>query len=93
MAFLQRTVDDIGATEPDELQQFEERFDFGVIALLLRAQEVHCTEQAFNDAVIGRVRELEAGGQAGELLIVEVGRRGLGSLDEGRGGPLKLPSG
>ncbi len=93
MAFLQRTVDDIGAAEPDDLQQFEERFDFGVIALLLRAQEVHCTEHAFTDAVIARGGVLLRGGWGGELLTGEVGRWGLGSLDQSRGGPVRLPSG
>jgi len=93
IVFFQRTLDDLGAAEPGELQQFEERFDFGVRALLLRAPEVHCTEQAFNDAVIARVGELDSAGRAGELLIEDVGRRGLGSLDESRGGPLRLPGG
>ncbi len=91
--FLQRTLDDLAAAGPGELQEFEERFDFGVRALLLRAPEVHCTEQAFNDAVTARVGELEPGGRAGELLIEDLGRMGLGSLDENRGGPLPLPGG
>ena len=93
IAFLQRTLDELGAAEPGELQQFAERFDFGVTALLLRAQEVHCTEQGFNDAVTARVGELEPGGAGGETLAEEVGRRGLGSLDQSRGGPVRLPSG
>ena len=93
IVFLQRTLDDLGAAEPGELQQFEERFDFGVRALLLRAQEVHCTEQGFNNAVTARVGELEPRGRGGELLIEDVGRRGLGSLVESRGGPLRLPGG
>lgn len=68
-------------------------FDFGVRALLLRAQEVHCTESGLNDAVIARVGELRPGGRAGELLIEDVGRAGLGSLAESSGGPLRLPGG
>ncbi len=93
IAFLQRTLDEIGAAEPGRLQEYEERFDFGVTALLQRAPEVHCTEAAFNRASITRVGELRAGGPAGELLIEDFVRIGLGSLDESRGGPLMLPGG
>lgn len=91
MAFLQRSLDQIGDAEPDELAAFAAEFDEGVHALLLRAQEVHCTEEGFNDAVIARVGELESHGSAGELLIDLVQDRGLGSLEEGLGGPIRLP--
>lgn len=91
IAFLQRTLDEIGVAEPGDLQEYEERFDFGVTGLLLRAQEVHCTEAGFNQAIMARVGELNGGGPAGLLLIEQVGRIGLGSLDDSRGGPLTLP--
>lgn len=93
ITFLQRTLDEIGTAEAGELQEFAERFDRGVNGLLLRAQEVHCTEVGFNQATIARVGELEAGGPGGELLIEEVARIGLGSLEESRGGPITLPGG
>jgi len=92
MVFLQRTLNDIDSAAPDELAPFEASFDEGVDALLLRAQEVHCTEQGFNDAIIVRVEELEAHGPGGELLIATVAARGLGSRDESRGGPVRFPS-
>lgn len=91
VVFLQRTLDHIGGAEPDELTAFVPDFDEGVHALLLRAQEVHCTEEGFNDAVVDRVDELEEGGSAGALLIEVVRERGLGSLEESRGGPIRLP--
>ena len=93
MTFLQRTLDRIGDAEPGESAALVPDFDEGVRALLLRAQEVHCTEVGFNDAVIARVDELEGGGGASELLIEMVRQRGLGSLEHGRGGPITLPAG
>lgn len=92
VAFLQRTLDDIGDAAPDEVAAFVPEFDEGVHALLLRAQEVHCTEAGFNDATIARVDDLEAHGTAGELLMATVRERGLGSLDNSRGGPIRLGS-
>lgn len=91
IAFLQRSLDDIGDAQPGELGGYEERFDYGVAGLLARAQEVHCTEEGFNDAIIARVDDLEPRGPAGERLIDDVSRIGLGSSDEDRGGPLRLP--
>ena len=93
MTFLQRTLDAIDATEPDRAADLAPDFDEGVDALLLRAQEVHCTEVGFNDAIIARVRDLESRGTRGELLVDIVRERGLGSLDESRGGPIGLPTG
>ncbi len=91
VAFLQRSLDDIGTAQPGELADLEERFDFGVSSLLARAQEVHCTEEGFTRAIIARVGELESHGPAGDLLIEEIALIGLGSSDESRGGPLRLP--
>lgn len=93
IAFLQRTLDEIGTADVGELQSLAEQFDRGVNGLLLRAQEVHCTEDGFNQATMARSGELQARGPAGELLIEEVARGGLGSLDESRGGPITLPGG
>ncbi len=93
MAFLQRSLDDIGTAQPGELADLEDRFNFGVRSLLARAQEVHCTEEGFTRAIIARVDELESYGPAGDLLVQEVALRGLGSMDERRGGPLLLPAG
>jgi len=93
LAFLQRTLDDIGDAGADELAAYEDRFDLGVDGLLQRAQEMHCTEEGFNHAIIARVGELEPNGPAGEALIERVGEVGLGSLDAQRGGPLMLPGG
>ncbi|HSF84734.1 MAG TPA: hypothetical protein VLG28_03620 [Acidimicrobiia bacterium] len=91
MAFLQRTLDQIGDAPLDEVAELVPEFDEGVHALLLRAQEVHCTEDGFNDAVRARAGELEASGITGQALIDVVSERGLGSLDAGRGGPILLP--
>jgi len=66
-------------------------FDDDVRAMMLRAQEVHCTEDGFNVAVIARVDELTSSGPGGDALIVVVRRRGLGSLDENAGGLIRLP--
>ena len=60
--------------------------------MALRAQEVHCTEEGFNAAIIVRVDELVAGGSGGELLITIIRERGLGSLDESSGGLIHLPT-
>jgi len=92
ISFLQRSFDDIGDAGPQELAAYTDRFDFGVNALLWRAQEMHCTEEGFNDAVIARADELQPKGAVGELLIGRVRQIGIGSLDDARGGPLALPS-
>jgi hypothetical protein len=91
ISFLQRTLDDVGDADTRELAAYRDRFDFGVDGLLQRAQEMHCTEVGFNDAVIARVGELEPNGPAGQALIDRVAEIGLGSLDPSRGGPLTLP--
>jgi len=91
VAFLQRTLDDIGDAGAAAAAAYEERFDLGVDGLLQRAQEMHCTEAGFNQAVIARLGELEPNGPMGEALIQRVGEIGLGSLDVARGGPLTLP--
>lgn len=91
--FLQRTLDDIGDADAAELAAYEDRFDLGVDGLLQRAQEMHCTEEGFNEAVIARVSVLEPNGPIGEALIDRVGEIGLGSLEGTRGGPLTLPGG
>jgi len=93
ISFLQRTIDDIGDADAAELAAYEKRFDFGVDGLLQRAQEMHCTESGFNDAVIARINELEPKGPVGKALIERVGEIGLGSLDPARGGRLTLPAG
>lgn len=93
IGFLQRRLDTVGSAEPEGLAELLPNFDENVRAMLLRAQEVHRTEQGFNDAVIGRVRELVAGGPGGMLLIEVVRERGLGSFDEGGGGLIQLPTG
>lgn len=92
IVFLQRTLDEAGDAEPDELGALLPGFDGDVRAMLLRAREVHCTEEGFNAAVIERVDELSAGGPGGTLLIEIVRARGLGSLDEPSGGPIRLPA-
>ncbi len=93
ISFLQRTLDDIGDADAAELSAYEDRFDFGVNGLLQRAQEMHCTEIGFNQAVIARIGELEPNGPFGEALVDRVREIGLGSLDAARGGPLTLPGG
>lgn len=93
MAFLQRTLDDIGNAEFTEVAAYADRFDTGVDGLLQRAQEMHCTEDGFNGAVMARVDELTASGPVGEALIDRVAQIGLGSRDATRGGPLTLPGG
>lgn len=91
IAFLQRTLDEIGDADAAAVAAYEERFALGVDGLLQRAQEMHCTEEGFNDAVIARLGELEPNGTVGQELIERVGEIGLGSLDPARGGPLTLP--
>lgn len=89
--FLQRTLDEIGNADAAAVAAYEERFALGVDGLLQRAQEMHCTEEGFNKAVIARLDELEPNGPVGEALVERVGEIGLGSLDPMRGGPLTLP--
>ena len=91
--FLQRSLDAAGDAGPGELADVLPTFDRDVRSMMLRAQEVHCTEAGFNDAIIGRVDELTAGGPGGVLLIALVRTRGLGSLDESEGGLIRLPTG
>lgn len=93
IAFLQRTLEDIGDADAAALSAYRDRFDTGVDGLLQRAQEMHCTEEGFNNAVIARIDELEPNGPVGEALVERVREVGLGSLDATRGGPLTLPSG
>ena len=61
--------------------------------MALRAQEVDCTEEGFNAAIVARADELIAGGSGGELIIILVKEGGLGSLDESKGGLIRLPTG
>ncbi len=93
IAFLQRTLDTAGDAEPAGLAEALPNFDRNVGWMALRAQEVHCTEEGFNAAIVVRVDELVAGGPGGLLLIEIVRERGLGSLDEARGGLIRLPAG
>ena len=93
IAFLQRSLDTAGDAEPGQLAELLPNFDRNVRWMALRAQEVHCTEQGFNDAIVVRADELIASGSGGELLIIIVKERGLGSLDEAGGGLIGLPSG
>ncbi len=93
IAFLQRTLDAAGDSEPAGLAEALPNFDDDVRAMALRAQEVHCTEEGFNAALVVRADELIAGGPGGEQLIIIVKERGLGSLDESKGGLIRLPTG
>ncbi len=92
LTFLQRTLDAAGDVEPARLAEALPNFDRNVRWMALRAQEVHCTEEGFNAAIIVRVDELVAGGPGGLALIEIVRERGLGSLDEGNGGLIQLPT-
>jgi hypothetical protein len=92
LTFLQRTLDAAGDVEPARLAEALPNFDRNVRWMALRAQEVHCTEEGFNAAIIVRVDELVAGGPGGLGLIEIVRERGLGSLDEGNGGLIQLPT-
>lgn len=93
MTFLQRTLDRAGDAEPAGLAEALPNFDRNMRWMALRAQEVQCTEEGFNAAIIDRVDELSASGAGGELLIEMVQERGLGSLDEANGGLIRLPAG
>ena len=92
IVFLQRTLDRVGDAEPAEMAAIVPSFDADVRAMMLRAQEVHCTEDGFNAAVMARVDELTSSGRGGDALIVFVRRRGLGSLDEAEGGLIRFPT-
>lgn len=92
VAFLQRTLDAAGDVEPAGLADALPNFDQDVRAMALRAQEVHCTEEGFNAAIMARADELIAGGAGGELLIAIARERGLGSLDENKGGLIRIPT-
>lgn len=93
ITFLQRSLDEAGDAEPEALSQLLPDFDSDVRAMLLRAREVHCTEEGFNAALILRTDELVAQGPGGVLLVAVVTERGLGSLVEGGGGLITLPGG
>ncbi len=93
IAFLQRTLDAAGDIEPAGLAEALPNFDHDVRAMALRPQEVHCTEEGFNAAIVIRADELIASGTGGEQLIIIVKERGLGSLDESKGGLIRLPTG
>ena len=93
LVFLQRTLDTAGDAEPAGLAEAIPNFDRNVRWMALRAQEVHCTEEGFNAAIIVRADELISGGSGGELLITIVKDRGLGSLNESNGGLIRLPAG
>ena len=93
ITFLQRTLDAAGDVEPAGLAEALPNFDRNVRWMALRAQEVHCTEEGFNAAIVVRADELMAGGPGGELLIAIARKRGLGSLDESKGGLIRLPTG
>jgi uncharacterized protein YceK len=93
IAFLQRALDRAGDAEPAGLAEAIPDFDRDVRWMALRAQEVHCTEEGFNAAIVVRTDELVAGGPGGLLLIEIVRERGLGSLDESSGGLIELPTG
>ena len=93
IAFLQRTLDTAGDVEPAGLAEASPDFDRNVGWMALRAQEVHCTEEGFNAAIVARADELIASGSGGELLIILVKERGLGSLDESNDGLIRLPTG
>lgn len=92
ISFLQRTLDAAGDSQPHQLAAALPEFDRDVRAMLLRAREVHCTEEGFNAAIIDRVDELSASGPGGELIIDVVRERGLGSLDDADG-LILLPEG
>lgn len=91
IVFLQRTLDQAGSSDAADVAVQVPGFDDDVRAMMLRAQEVHCTEDGFNTAVIARVDELESAGPGGAALIAVVRERGLGSLDPDRGGLISLP--
>lgn len=90
--FLERTLAAIDQIEPDDWTEYEESFDFGSLGLLNRAQEMHCTEVAYNERIMNLVDRFEPEGPLGEQLLAAVAERGLGSLDERQGGPIRLPS-
>jgi len=93
IAFLQRTLTELGEAELDEAQDLVPDFDHNVNAMALRAREVHCTEEGFNQAIIDRTNELSGQGPAAQMLIAEVETQGLGSLDANSGGLITLPGG
>jgi hypothetical protein len=90
MAFLQRTLDALGDAEIEEASDMVPTFDHDVETMALRAREVHCTEEGFNQAIVERVGELKGDGPAAQMLIATVETRGLGSLDAENGGLITL---
>ena len=93
IVFLQRTLEELGDVELDEARDVVPDFDDNVEAMALRAREVHCTEDGFNQAIIDRADELTGQGPAAEMLIASVEMHGLGSLDADRGSLIALPGG
>ena len=93
IVFLQRTLEELGDAELDEARDVVPDFDDNVEAMALRAREVHCTEDGFNQAIIDRADELTGQGPAAEMLIASVEMHGLGSLDADRGSLIALPGG
>jgi hypothetical protein len=93
IAFLQRTLDEIGDADVTEAPDIVPSFDHDVEVMMLRAREVHCTEEGFNKAIADRAGELDGDGPAARLLIASVEARGLGSLDVKKGGPIRLTGG
>ncbi len=93
IAFLQRTLQKLGDAELDEAHDVVLDFDGNVEAMALRAREVHCTQEAFNQAIIDRADELVGQGPAARMLITSVEAHGLGSLDADSGSLITLPGG
>jgi hypothetical protein len=93
IVFLQRTLEELGDAELDEARDVVPDFDDNVEAMALRAREVHCTEDGFNQAIIDRADELTGQGPAARMLIASVEMHGLGSLDADRGSLITLPGG
>ena len=91
IAFLQRTLTELGDAELNEAQDVVPDFDHNVKAMALRAREVHCTEEGFNQAIISRADELSGQGPAALMLIAAVESQGLGSLESDNGGLITLP--
>jgi len=93
IVFLQRTLQELGDAELDEAHDVVLDFDGNVEAMALRAREVHCTQEAFNQAIIDRADELVGQGPAARMLITSVETHGLGSLDPDSGSLITLPGG
>jgi len=90
MAFLQRTLDELGDADIEDAPDMVPSFDHDVKTMAYRAREVHCTEEGFNKAIVERAGELVGDGDAAQILIATVEARGLGSLDAENGGLITL---